>query len=589
MKFRPYQTEAMDASLVAYKQWILNQLLVLPTGTGKTVVFNAIPKHHEIKGQTIVLIHRRELLEQAIEKYQRWNPGVSTSIEMAGDVADPSADFVVCSVPTLGRAGSARIKKFDPSRIGCVIVDEAHHATAQSYLNIFNEWGLLNKERRTPESARSLSKPPLLFGVTATPNRADGSGLGQIFDKIVYEKKLVDAIAEGWLSKLRAFAVTTKTDLDGVSVVQTPHGRDFKEDELAATVNTPERNRQLVEAYGKHGEKRKGVYFCVNVQHIHDLVTMFNSLGIKAQGIWGDDPDRKKKLADHQAGKFPILVNCGILTEGYDDWSLQLVGLARPTKSPLLLAQMIGRVTRLQDGVDNLLEAMAAGTPLEKTDGLILDAVDNTKKHTLATVSSLFGIPKKVRLKGDDVVGTLKTIEQAQLAHPDISFDDLEDIAKLDYYIEQVDLFAVKFPQEVLDNSELQWHKISDGSLSLLLGKDQFLTLKENLLGRWEIRGAVLEDDKDPTSKRSVISDDRDSLKEAFYEAELWLAENAPGRNHILTRQAKWHDGPVTEKQMKMVKWLSRSLKRPMPTNLSTYSKGQASLLIGKLMALRQT
>ena len=580
MPFRPYQDEALDASLTDYNAGILNQLLVLPTGTGKTVVFNAIPEHHQIKGQTIVLVHREELLDQAIEKYEKWNPGISTSIEMAGDIADPTAKFIVCSVPTIGRTGSTRIKKFDPAGIGCVVVDEAHHATSQTYLNVFNEWGLLDKERRVP-GAR-LIRPPLLFGVTATPNRADGSGLGQVFDKIVYEKKLLDAILEGWLSKLNAFVVNTKVDLDGIKVVQTPHGRDLHEGDLAAAVNTPERNQQIVNSWLEQAKGLKSLYFCVNVQHIKDLVAMFKANGVDAEGVWGSDPERASKLARHRNNEFPVLVNCGVLTEGYDDWSIKCIGLARPTKSLLLLAQMIGRGTRLQDGINNLLEALASGQTLEKIDCLILDTVDNTKRHTLATVSSLFGLPKKVQLKGNDILKAVKLIEDAQTAHPDIDFADLEDITKLDYYIEQVDLFAVRFPQVVLDNSDLAWHKLAEGKLALMLGKDQHMVLQENLLGRWSITGKIKEGDVVKT-----FNDEREDLKSAFFEAEIWLAENAPGRNTLLKRQAGWHDGEVTEKQIKTVKWISYSLKRPIPSNLTTYTRGQASLLIGKLSALR--
>ena len=178
----------------------------MPTGSGKTVLFAHIPTLPGVPaGQTLVLAHREELLEQAAAKIAQWNPGLSVSIEQGERYADPNADIIISSVATLGRKVSKRRERFDWDNINIAIVDEAHHATASTYKTVLEAGGFL---------ADNPNK--LLVGVTATPNRADGTPLADIFEDIVFHYSLRQAITDGWLCDLTAIRVDTRASLDSV-------------------------------------------------------------------------------------------------------------------------------------------------------------------------------------------------------------------------------------------------------------------------------------------------------------------------------------------------------------------------------------
>src|SRR5581483_2135454 len=360
---RPYQNAALKESYNKYALGVTRQLIVLPTGTGKTVVFANLPNHHGLRGRIMVLVHTEELVNQAVDKIRKWNPSYNVDIEKAEQWTSTNANVIVASVATLGREGSERLKRFKPEEFDAIICDEAHHSTADSYIRIFNHFGLLADNNKK-----------LLVGVTATPNRGDGVGLNLVYDEIVYQMSILDAIKQGWLSDLRGIRITTDTSLDSVKT----RAGDFETGDLGRTVNTPARNRLIVEGWQKYAQDRQTVVFCVDVQHAKDLADEFMRAGIPSQAVWGDDPSREEKLKAHKAKTLRVLCNCNVLTEGYDDWQLACIVTARPTKSPLMFAQQIGRGTRIPEGIDNLVEARKKGVPLAKTDCIVLDVADVT-------------------------------------------------------------------------------------------------------------------------------------------------------------------------------------------------------------------
>ena len=205
MQLRPYQIETLNAITAAFQRGVTRQLVALPTGCGKTVIFSNLPAalRDILPGQILVLAHREELLDQAADKLRAWNRNLTVSIEQAHRHADPSADVVVASVPTLGRANSLRAGRFGWDNFSACVVDEAHHAVAQTYRNIFETGGFCNGNK-------------LLLGVTATPERGDGVGLEEIFEEITYNYSLLEAIADGWLVDLKALTVQGRANLDRV-------------------------------------------------------------------------------------------------------------------------------------------------------------------------------------------------------------------------------------------------------------------------------------------------------------------------------------------------------------------------------------
>jgi superfamily II DNA or RNA helicase len=561
MKLRPYQIAALKASKEKYDSGITRQLLVLPTGMGKTVCFAALPEHHGISKRSLVLVHREELAQQAADKIQKWNPGYSVGIEMASSRAGRDDRIVVGSVQTLGWGNGRRLAQLAPDEFGPIICDEAHHSTAASYKAIFEHFGFVGDVQ---------PKDRLLLGVTATPNRGDGAGLGAVYDEIVFNYPMLDAIRDGWLVNMRGARIRTDVSLDEVGV---SYG-DFKENQLARTVNTPGRNALIVSEWLKRARERQTLCFTVDIAHAIALAEAYRNAGIAAAAVWGNDPDRAYKLRAHRDGTLQVLTNCGVLTEGYDDWRISCVVMARPTKSQLLFVQMAGRGTRLPDGVDNLKEAEQAGYPLAKRDCVLLDITDNTSRHSLVTLSSVFGLPPKLDMKGKTITEAVDAIGPVAAR---VDLTGLEDIDKLQSYVEEVDLFSVKYPDEVLQSSQLQWHTTPAGNYFLSLPNKEAVVISRDLLDKWRVEGTVNE---------SKFAETFPALTHAFDFADRMI--KMLGRNllSMLRRdsKAKWKKEAITDGQIKMLKWRLGMRKMPYP-DFSAMNKGEANALIIKLMA----
>src|SRR5688572_6418300 len=188
IELRPYQTEALLRVRDAYKAGKRRVLVSLPTGTGKTVVFAHFPVTLRMKKRLLVLAHREELLQQAAQKFRAVNPELKIGIERAEERVAHDTQVVIASVATLARTESGRLSRFNPDDFSIIVVDEAHHAVAESYRRIFDHFGLFK-----PENVRYL------VGFTATPRRGDSQGLGEVFQEVCYARDLRQMIAEGYL------------------------------------------------------------------------------------------------------------------------------------------------------------------------------------------------------------------------------------------------------------------------------------------------------------------------------------------------------------------------------------------------------
>jgi superfamily II DNA or RNA helicase len=544
MELRPYQTAALDAILANYRKGVRRQVVVAATGTGKSAILSRIPAlmRADLPGQMLVIVHTTELVQQNAEALRQANPDLKVSIEMADQHADPTSDIVMASVQTLGRANTSRLGNFDWDNFDICVADECHHSTCENYVRIFEAGGFL-----------AASTHKLLIGFTATSQRTDGTPLKDVYEKIVFNYPIRQGMEEKYLCDLIGIRLDTRTLLDNI---HTANG-DFNQTELADAVDTDERNNIIVAGWLKEAATRKTVVFAVNIAHAQHLAEAFQDQGVAAEAVWGVDPERTAKLARHKSGETLVLTNVAMLTEGYNDPSLKCVVLAAPTKSNLRFTQCCGRGTRIFPGKENCM---------------IIDVVDSTKKHSLISLPSLLGLPANLNLHGESVLTALETIEAALEKYPHIDMSGLQDLDKLDEYISQVNFWDAKFPAEVEQFSELRWHRSLDGFV-LSLPDYEKMDIKQNILGTFDTTGVV--------GGRKVAGA-WDSLEQAFRECDAFIKRDMPQHLGILTREAKWHAAPATDKQMATLKKLLRGTGRVIPFDIS---KGEASRVIGQQIA----
>lgn len=554
MSLRPYQAKCIESILEAKARGVKRQLISNAGGTGKSVVFGHLPQHTDKR--TLLAVHTRELVNQAAAHLQRWNPGLSVATEMAGQVTD-GEQIVVASVQTIGRNLSTRLNKFDPKDFGWLIVDECHRSLSDTYTNVFDHFGVFDSSQATA----------VLTGFTATPRRGDGLALGIVYEEIVFSYGIQEAIKDGWLSDVRGIRVKTSTD---ISKVGSKDG-DFKQDELAAAVNNPVRNRQIVEAWIKEAYPRRTIGFTVTVQHAKDLAFEFQKAGVPAEAVWGDDPNRDSKIKNHRAGKLSVLLCSQLLVEGYDDSDVACVLMARPTKSSVYFEQATVRGTRLGTGITNLMRDRAEGRlPLgAKVDMLLLDIADTTNKHSLFNLPTLFGLSTVLDLQGTSVMAALKAIEEAQAKNPDVDFSKLQDITKLKSYVEEANLFRPTFCSEITEASEMQWHRNGDDSYRLLLPGREKIVISGSLLGTYSVSGVL--------KGKRIDTDGYPDLSSALGATESLIAREAKEVLTLLRREASWHKGNISEAQLVLL----RKFKVPEHF-IARMTKGDAAQYITK-------
>lgn len=353
---RPYQKEAAHTVLTAPQRGIRRPLVALPTGCGKTHVFTHVLQ--ERGGRSLILVHRDELLQQAISKLLLSDPFADVGVVKAGR-DEVSADTVVASVQTLARAN--RLTRLTPD-FTTIVVDEAHHvAEGNTYFRIL-------RHLRAFEDGG-----PLTLGVTATPFRADGADLGAVFDKIVYQRSLLEMIRAGYLSDLHAVQVQLKVDFSTARM----QGGDFVERDLGALLTAADAPSHVLAAYQHHGAGRKALIFTPTVETAHTMAATFADASIAAEALDGETPADERRAILHRfhTGDTKVLSNCSVLTEGFDEPSIDCVIVARPTTSKGLYVQMVGRGTRRHPG---------------KQDCLIIDVTGASTRHDLLTTESLF-------------------------------------------------------------------------------------------------------------------------------------------------------------------------------------------------------
>lgn len=364
LPLRSYQREAVDAVRKAWDNGNNRVAMILATGGGKTVCFAHMVA--EEPGRTLVLAHRKELVDQAAGKIAAIDPGILVGVEMADRKAGLECRVVVASVQTL--ASRRRIEKWPRDAFTQVVVDEAHHSVSRTYLGILEYFQCFQEG-----GTRTL-------GVTATLARGDKVGLGSVWQTVAYERSVLEMVADGYLVNPKGISVPIKLDLSGVDVSQ----GDYAAGQLGEALTEAHFETAVAQAYAAHAPGRPGLVFTPTVATAQAAAQALREAGFRAEAVWGamDDDARDAAIKGLRNGDLDVLTNCAVLTEGTDIPRAEVAVMARPTRSSPLFVQMIGRILRPYPG---------------KTDALVLDLVGTTSDHRLCTLLDLAAgeIPEK--------------------------------------------------------------------------------------------------------------------------------------------------------------------------------------------------
>lgn len=395
MELRPYQNEAKDSIFEEWDKGVNKTLLVLPTGCGKTIVFAKVTEDCVRRGdRVLILAHRGELLDQAADKIKTAT-GLGCATEKAEETCLGSwYRITVGSVQTLMR--EKRLGQFPADYFKTIIIDEAHHCVSDSYQRVLQHF----------PNAKVL-------GVTATPDRGDMKNLGEYFESLAYEYTLPKAIKSGYLSPIKALTLPLKIDMSGVGI----QAGDFKVGDIGTALDPY--LHSIADEMAKYCCDRKTVVFLPLVKTSQKFRDILNGKGFQAAEVNGESQDRAEILADFDTGKYNVLCNSMLLTEGWDCPSVDCIVVLRPTKVRSLYSQMVGRGTRLCPGKDHLL---------------LLDFLWMTERHELCHPADLIctdaEVSKQMTANLEDAGCAMDLEEAEKTAAEDVVAQREEALAK---------------------------------------------------------------------------------------------------------------------------------------------------------------
>ena len=596
MKLRPYQKDCVDASQRDRQLGFRKQLAVVGVAGGKSVIIAHATKQildEHPDGRVIIIIHRKELIDQNFDKLVKAYPDLTPTIgkEKAEAHCTPGTRIMVASNMTVGREGLQRIKQWCPdlAKVCAIIVDEAHHVPgSKTYTTVINDVLAANPHCH-------------IIGFTGTPKRADGERLDAIFEKVVYQIDLYGLWKLKYIASIRGWKIRTNIDLGQLQT----HRRDFDDAELEKAVNREERNRMAIELYAKKHPGERALFFCVGKAHAKDLLILARAAGIPAALVTEDTPadERRAIVQEFRAGKLHALMNCQIFTEGFDAPELKAIFVLRPTKSPVLLTQIIGRGIRL---VCHKNPADPDGEWLvdwnKKTHCDIYDFVDLKAEAIGAqTISSVSGLRNDFDLAGQDIFETKQLIDSEVRKHPLLAAAILnaKSQAEIDQILQPHDFLSelslINYASSAI--TDLNWIQAND-EWWLQLAKGELVKLRKSPLGNYELatpqinlasrRPPLTLPVPQPPSPNppqflpeQIHALAEDQINDAIHAASNIIKTIVPEDIRLISRNAAWRQRgtsePSTSGQINML----RRMKIPEPT-LRTLNKSQAAEIIDK-------
>ncbi len=575
IQLRDYQEECIQSVLASLGSGQKRVGISLATGSGKTVIFtqliDRIKPASPTAAQTLILAHRRELVEQAARHCVNAYPDKRVEIEMGGLHASGTADITIASVQSITSAD--RISKFDPSRFKLVLVDEAHHIVAPGYMKTLQHFGLTTKSYDSPS----------LVGVSATFSRFDGLRLGAAIDEIVYHKDYVDMIGEQWLSDVIFTTVESKAD---ISRVRSGANKDFQQGDLSRAVNTDEANNIAVRSWlAKAADRKSTLVFCVDLAHVAGLTQAFREHGIDAKFVTGDTEkvERSNRLEGFKRGEFPVLVNCGVFTEGTDIPNVDCVVLARPTKSKNLLVQMIGRGMRLYPGKENchIIDMVSSlETGIVTTPTLFgLDPGELVNRVSAEGMRSLRDGISEEEARAEQIDRTRSDTGDYAGASPQVTFTDYDSVFEL--------IADTSGEEHIRSMSPYAWVHVGPDRCVLCGPTGTYLRLERNdeedvssaLFRTVEVRALPPGTAKSPyAAPRQILQ--APTFADAVHGSDKYASEVFPYA--FISRRQRWRQDPPTEGQLEFLNKLRGSDSESKLTALDI-TKGRAADMITKI------
>lgn len=563
MHLRPYQTEACDAIRTAWAGPAPETLLVMATGLGKTNTFLSLLMQEldaDPAARGLILAHRTELIDQPRERIAHIDPGWLQHGALhrprvgmiQAERRDLDRQLTIATVQSLNEKRLAALLAHGP--ITHLVVDECHHATAPTYLRI----------RETLLAANPALRH---LGVTATPLRADGTGLATVYQSVAARVSIADGVRGHYLVQPRWLAISTGIDIRGV---HTRNG-DFVQSELADKFDTPSGRRIIVQAYQQYATGRRGIAFTASVAGAHALAEAFNAAGVPAAAVDGTTPKegRARLLADFKAGRLQLLANCEVLTEGFDAPGTSCILMCRPTRSDSRYLQCMGRGLR-----------PAAGIATEGEDCLILDFVPADARNVVMA-GDVLGVPKEQA----DAVREL-------LAEQQDGEDGGEELAQIGFTFDGHDFHYGDSPLEIvarqldyLQASTLAWFpprgvRKPGEALTVGIGVgddrvDRILAIRDGALyGIWRRMGA--DGRGGPWGVLPIACDD------PYAAAEDVAARR--GAAVLMHKASGWRQAGISEGQARYLRTLARG--RLTLAEIARLSKGDAACWISHCQAL---
>ena len=459
VQLRPYQSEAVNQSFHLWGRNVLNLLGVAAVGAGKTIIASTIMKLHlnSPEKRVLFLAHREELLGQTVEKLAMIDDQIVAGIEQGRHVCPADAKVMVASIATVKNL--ERLARWSPLKnISLVIIDECHHSTAATYVDVLEEISRKNPARH-------------LLGITATPIRMDGESLSVIFDALAFRVDMPELLDLGYLCPIRGLTIRTNTSIEHVPLSA---DGDYDLDKLAEAVDTEARNQVIVRSYLARGENRPAIVFVANVRHAEHLAIEFRKHGIAAQAVSSKQKKeaRRQAIDAYQRGELQVLTNCNVLTEGYDAPRTSCIVVGRPTRSPVTYPQQIGRGLRLHPS---------------KRDCLVIDLVDVSAQKVI-TLPTIFRLPENLHLDGENIRQVQRTVEKARLYHPEVDWDVSREFTAKDIrqLLEPPDFFHLAQTIQLDTSTALNWMPLNDSFVCAVnIRENRVARLDKDELGAW--------------------------------------------------------------------------------------------------------